>query len=252
MRDLAHTSLSSEERALVERFGRLLRERLGDELCAVWLFGSRARGEPPGHEDSDVDLLVLVKDDSSDGKGRVHEAFNEVTRQLALQRTAFTFAIRVHTPEWLEGRRAIKSFFISEVDRDKVVIEGGMRPRSAEFMDAGRRRLSLARDAPGRDPASAISLAYYAMFYAARAALSERDTYAKTHTRTWNLFQQEFVDTREFDEGLLSEARKTQREREDADYEAWAAPLEEAKRVIALADRFLSAIAQLITKIEED
>jgi len=32
----------------------------------------------------------------------------------------------VHTPEWLDGRRAIRSFFIAEVDRDKVVLHGDL------------------------------------------------------------------------------------------------------------------------------
>ncbi len=49
-----------------------------------------------------------------------------------------------------------------------------MSPRSAEFLQAAERRLTLARTA-GQDPAGALSAAYYAMLYAARAALSEQD-----------------------------------------------------------------------------
>jgi predicted nucleotidyltransferase len=122
MTDLARTSLSAEELALLERFAALLRDQLGQELHAVWLFGSRARGEAPSHEDSDVDLLVLVDDDSWRGKQRVHNAMNLAARELGLENP--WFAVHIHTPDWLEGRRAIKSFFIAEVDRDKVVIEG--------------------------------------------------------------------------------------------------------------------------------
>jgi predicted nucleotidyltransferase len=58
MTALAETSLSSDERALVERFVEELRARLGGHLQAVWLFGSRARGERRS-ADSDVDVLVL-------------------------------------------------------------------------------------------------------------------------------------------------------------------------------------------------
>jgi len=43
---------------VIERFIEELGERLGGKLRAVWLFGSRARGEDPGPE-SDVDLLIL-------------------------------------------------------------------------------------------------------------------------------------------------------------------------------------------------
>ena len=124
MTSLASTSLSVEERALLERFASILRERLAASLHAIWLYGSRARGEPASHEDSDVDLLVIVKDASWNGKAQVHEAFDEAARQLELQRITPGFSIHIETPEWLERRRAIKSFFIAEVDRDKVVIEG--------------------------------------------------------------------------------------------------------------------------------
>lgn len=88
----------------------------------MWLFGSRARAEPPAHEDSDVDLLVLVDDASWEGKRIVHRAFDDAARQLGLP--PLWFSVHIKTPEWLEGRRAIKSFFIAEVDRDKVVVSG--------------------------------------------------------------------------------------------------------------------------------
>lgn len=47
MSKLAEASLSNGERALLERFADELQARLGSDLHAVWLFGSRARGEPP-------------------------------------------------------------------------------------------------------------------------------------------------------------------------------------------------------------
>lgn len=124
MRDLTTTSLSRDERALLERFVEMLRERLGDELHAVWLFGSRARGEPPSHEDSDVDLLVLVEDDSWDASTAIYRVLDEAAGGLGLRQVSFWFALHVHTPEWLEGRRAVKDFFIAEVDRDTVPVDG--------------------------------------------------------------------------------------------------------------------------------
>ena len=123
MREFAATSLSPDERALLERFAALLAQRLGASLRAVWLFGSRARGEQPAHEDSDVDLLVLVDDDSWEGSRRVYAVLDEAAAELRPQAITPWFAIHVHTPHWLAERREIKSFFIDEVDRDKVVIE---------------------------------------------------------------------------------------------------------------------------------
>ncbi len=123
-----------------------------------------------------------------------------------------------------------------------------MSPRSAEFLAAARRRLETARNARTADPTSALSLAYYAMLYAARGALSERDSYAKTHSGTWDRFHREFVDPSTFGAELASAARKVQPEREDADFDAWLVPTEEAERVIELADRFISAVEAMLAK----
>ena len=58
-------SLPSVVSEALHRFGLALRERFGGRLSEVVLFGSRARGE--AHEDSDVDVLVVI-DDLSDGE----------------------------------------------------------------------------------------------------------------------------------------------------------------------------------------
>ena len=73
----------------------------------------------------------------------------------------------------------------------------------------------------------ALSGAYYAMLYAIRAALSERDVYAKTHRGAWNEFGR-FVATGEFDGDLVAAAQRVQSQREDADYDAWLVPRDEA------------------------
>lgn len=123
MAAVADASLAQVERRLLDRFVADLRELLGEELSAVWLFGSRARGEPAG-EDSDIDLLVLAADASWDVKERIHGALGKAATDLDLRAVAWDLSIHVRTPEWLHGRREIRSFFIAEVDRDKVVLYG--------------------------------------------------------------------------------------------------------------------------------
>jgi predicted nucleotidyltransferase len=122
---LAQASLTHEERALLERFVADLGLQLGDQLGGVWLFGSRARGESPG-EHSDIDLLVLVEDASWEGKLRIRRALRDAAAALGIEPVAWEFSVHVNTPEWLEGRRRIRSFFIAEVDRDKVVLHGSL------------------------------------------------------------------------------------------------------------------------------
>lgn len=120
-----------------------------------------------------------------------------------------------------------------------------MSPRSDEFLQAARRRLAAAEVVVEEDPSTALSAAYYAMLYAARAALSERDSSAKTHRGTWHEFREAFVESDEIDQALTAEVQKLQPEREQADYDAWFAPVEEAQRAIELGRAFLAAIEAL-------
>lgn len=121
-----------------------------------------------------------------------------------------------------------------------------MSPRSSEFLEAARRRLAAAEVIGEQDPSTALSAAYYAMLYGARAALSEQDTSARTHRGAWHEFRRAFVATGRIDSELAAEVQRIQPEREQADYDAWSAPAEEARRAIALAHRFLTAVEALL------
>jgi uncharacterized protein (UPF0332 family) len=94
-------------------------------------------------------------------------------------------------------------------------------------------------------PPAALSLAYYAMLYAARAALSEEDAYAKTHAGTWTLFGRTFVETGRFDRALFAAPRDLLPVRLETDYEARDVTPAEARDVIELAGRFVAAIEAL-------
>lgn len=122
-----------------------------------------------------------------------------------------------------------------------------MSPRSAEFMAAARERLATARDDLAQDHlAGAVSAAYYPMLYAARAALSERDLHAKSHSGTWGLFGKELVTGGDFDPGLARQARKAQTIRELGDYEAKPPSREDAEELVGTADRFVEAVATML------
>lgn len=121
MGTLAKASLSGQERRVVERFVERLRAELGGELVEVWLYGSRARGEEPGPE-SDVDLLVITRG----GRERDFRRVINIAMDAAEAEGVDPFAVStlVADPDWIEGRRAIASFFMREVDRDKIVVAG--------------------------------------------------------------------------------------------------------------------------------
>jgi predicted nucleotidyltransferase len=125
MMSLTEASLSPDEQTLLERFVVELKQQLDDEMHAVWLFGSRARGEKPS-QDSDVDVLVLVDDASWDGRMRVRSMLDDAARELRLEALTWSFSVHVQTLEWLAQRREIESFFIAEVDHDKIALCGSV------------------------------------------------------------------------------------------------------------------------------
>jgi uncharacterized protein (UPF0332 family) len=109
-------------------------------------------------------------------------------------------------------------------------------------MAGARERLTDARtllEAGGTS--SVVGLAYYAMLYAARAALSEEDRNAKTHSGTWNLFRETYVESGRFAAELYDGARKTQATREAADYDALTVRRDQAEEIVSLAERFVAA-----------
>lgn len=119
---LAVTSLSDTEREAVERFVAEVRDGVGEELEAIWMYGSKARGET-GSDESDVDLLVLARG----GKDAYGEKVAEIARNA--ERSDNGARLRLSTAvedrAWLDARREIEDFFVGEVDRDKVVLYGG-------------------------------------------------------------------------------------------------------------------------------
>jgi predicted nucleotidyltransferase len=118
---LAPASLTPAERRVVERLVERLREELGPDLHAIWLFGSRARGETP-HPESDIDLMVLADGSRLQIGLTAIELAHEIAPAEGVSPAWYSFSVR--TPEWLRGRREIRSFFIAEVDRDKLVLYG--------------------------------------------------------------------------------------------------------------------------------
>ena len=113
------TSLSEPEREAVARFTDDVVAALGDDLVSVWLYGSRARGEERRPE-SDVDLIVITRS-GVDARARVVDLATD-----AILEAGGLIHLSPHAwdTDWLQGRREIDSFFIQEVDRDKVVLFG--------------------------------------------------------------------------------------------------------------------------------
>jgi len=116
---LADAALDERERELLRRFVAALQESYGDDLDAVWLYGSRARGERR-HDESDVDVLVVTRAERDD------EALIPTLWSVLAQMGNPRIVVdpRQRSRAWVEDRRAIDSFFLRDVDRDKIVLYG--------------------------------------------------------------------------------------------------------------------------------
>lgn len=122
-----------------------------------------------------------------------------------------------------------------------------MSPRSEELLDGAKEALRGARGALDADaPARAASSAYYAMLYAARAALSERDLNARTHGGTWQLFREQFVVAGSFDAQRLKAAQDAQDLRELGDYRGRQPSAERAREVLDQAEEFVKAVEAML------
>ena len=112
---LERAALDPVEREVLDRLVRHVEAEYGDDLHGIWLYGSRARGERT-HDESDVDVMVVTRTRRRDDR-----VWRFVTEGWDLG--VFVDPRQVSL-EWVEGRRAIRSFFLQEVDRDKIVLLG--------------------------------------------------------------------------------------------------------------------------------
>ncbi len=95
-----------------------------------------------------------------------------------------------------------------------------MKTLTAEYLATATMRLNTAATVAGNDPATALSTAYYAGLYAARAALHEHDISARSHRGTWHEFRNHFVLAGHVSVELATAMQRLQTAREQADYDA--------------------------------
>lgn len=96
----------------------------------------------------------------------------------------------------------------------------------------------------------ALSRAYYAMFYAAKAALLSIDLDPNTHSGVISQFSQHFVKTNRVERQYGRLLSRMMQARETSDYDPIRrTSLMEAKQAIANAEAFLVRIKELLTTL---
>jgi predicted nucleotidyltransferase len=126
---LSTAALNATERRAVARIVELLQEELGADLLAVWLYGSRARGEADPDEThydrrSDIDMIAIVASGRDAGEASWELRPRWEALVAAEGDSPPYYSLRFYDADFLRDRRRIRSFFFQEVDRDKIVLAG--------------------------------------------------------------------------------------------------------------------------------
>lgn len=126
---LAAAALNERERRVIGRIVASARDALGNDLLALWLYGSRARGEADPNEThydrrSDVDMIAIV----APSRNAEDVSWELTPRVIAAAEAEGDsppyYSLHVYDADRLRNRRQIRSFFFQEVDRDKIVLAG--------------------------------------------------------------------------------------------------------------------------------
>ena len=114
-------------------------------------------------------------------------------------------------------------------------------------LDQARRALDAARLlARGGFPSEAVSRAYYAMFYAARAAVNAEGSEPKTHSGVASEFGRLFVLTGRVPRPTAKLLRQFAGERAEADYEGLELTDDEAQDALDAAAQFLREVGRAL------
>ena len=240
------TSTLPQALKIIEEIRSSLRDHYGALFRGLVLYGSYARGD---HDpESDIDLLVLLSDelDVNNERRAVSQLSCEVCDRSSFQGVLVSPMVARET-DYQRG----KTPFHLNVKREGISFAPGgridMQPEIEDLLDRAKRNLRVAGDIFGGDDYDiAISRAYYAMFYAAEAALLSRGVARSRHSGVIAAFNEYFVST-----GLLPDipARALPGafdQRNQADYGNEAVSEEQARVLLRDAERFVEAVDGLL------
>jgi len=129
-------------------------------------------------------------------------------------------------------------------------MNGNNQNEISKLIEKAERSLEAARLLLNRgDYDFAVSRAYYAMFYCAKAMLLTRGITTKKHSSTISLFCEKFVKSGEFSEELASYLIDAFRKRQIGDYDVFIMPTKgEAEDLINKADLFVKEVRNWLEK----
>lgn len=107
--------LHPEEQVWLDEYREELKRKHADAVRRLVVYGSKARGD--AHDESDVDLLLIVHDDAADKK----RALRRVGHELAATSLVMPSIMAYTEGEWDQLERC-RSGYHAAVERDGVAV----------------------------------------------------------------------------------------------------------------------------------
>lgn len=107
--------LNKREGAAINSFVKELKEKLGDEIVSIRLFGSKVRGD--FHGESDIDIFVMIKEK----KKSVIEELDEIAANYVLHYD-LPLSLVVYDIFEYEKNKELGSFFFENVEREGILL----------------------------------------------------------------------------------------------------------------------------------
>jgi uncharacterized protein len=255
----AKDQIEPEIAALLADLERRLERRFGERFVALYLFGSRARGD---HEpESDIDVAVVLDQE-------MPRPF-DVTREILED----TYDLLLDTGYYIQPWPLEKGSLDDPLSHpypqiSRAVLRDGRRigpplpphrPRPVMLWDAqgmtedlllrARQAVQSARTLLSTgDFNGAVNRAYYGMFYAAQAALAHRGVEVTTskHGTVVGRFGQHLVKRRLLPRSLGTSLNQMLELRQKADYGGTGVASLDAERGLSQAESFVAAVERLI------
>jgi predicted nucleotidyltransferase len=109
------SSITIAYEKIVAHLTERLVEDLGDKIESIVLYGSVARNE--AHEDSDIDILVVTRDDDR----KLHDRISKIRTRIDLDNNTLTVLVQMGKNE-LEQHMKLGSPFMESVVREGVIL----------------------------------------------------------------------------------------------------------------------------------
>lgn len=256
--------LQANERRAVEAFVEALRRELDSRLLLLALFGSKARGDSaPG---ADIDFLVVT-----DGQPQqIEKRLGGIAATIDLEHDVLVNVLAFSLDRWTDFARRRAAFW-QNVQRDGMLLlrsprlaealvtarldaerlPPDHRPEVTAYMASAWQALRTAESefAQAKDYQVVANRAYYAIFYAANAALAMHGLQRSKHPGVLALFRDTFVKPGVVESSYLRDYEEAMKRRHLSDYDLNTPVNADYVRVsLEAAQRFTSRVEHLLSQ----